>query len=368
MWNIFRKYPRYWWLCFYLILNFIYYVLIESTGKLYAESEIIEISQATPIGGILFLLVASYVGFNFGVFEALKSIRVPKIKFRNDQGVIDKRIGLLLLFLQLLFLLYFTSTGTYVASAEVTNSTILSQIWVLMPVDVLFYVYYGCYRESKFFKWNLIVWFVSNMIRGWSGVFLTSIFFESCRLIRLGKFRIKYILVGMPLILVGYPIIYFVKLFIRFYAYKSNLTIDYFVASFNSIDLFDVIGVSIAQIFNRLQLISSSIAVFQLSPILGGEFINNQFYPFWLEGIHGLAVDKILGTQPIVNLGQALALHLDPFSNINWNSNPTFIGWFFIAPLLSVWNFSYAFTLCALIYFFVKKITSSEASSDMVWY
>jgi hypothetical protein len=363
----FGERPRYLWLAFYLLLNLVYAVLIATQKTLFGETQLVPINDATPVVGIFLLLAGFYVFAQTFWFNLVDKIRVYKIEI-SDPISVDKRISWTLFFLQAMFLLYVLATGSFVAGAASHDQSLLSQFWVLVPVDVLFFIYYGFYRRSRYFKLNCAIWLVSSLIRGWSGVLLTMIFFESGRLIRARAIKAKHVFWGGLMFIIGYPLIYFSKVFVRYYAYKQNAGFSEFLAVYDSIDMFQAVGIALQQVFDRLQLISSSIGVYQLASALGENYSQGLVYPFWLEGIHGLAIDRLFGDPSRISAGFALAAQLDPASEVAWNANPTMIGWFFIVPQYASLNFLYVLFISALLALMGKMLKATEESRDMVWY
>ena len=362
-----RDHPRYLWLVFYLLLNLIYTGLIIGNRTLYSEAQVVSVDSTAPIIAIFLLLACTYVFFQTFWFSFVNKIKVLKVRADMPETV-DKRISFTLFALQLMFLAYALASGAYVADSTVQGGSLLSLIWVLIPVDALSFIYYGFYRGSPYFKLNCAAWVISSLLRGWSGVLLTIIFFESCRLIRQRAMKARYIFASAAALVVGYPLIYFGKLFIRFYASQQNPDLSAFWSLYQSINLFDALGIAVQQAFGRLQLISSSIAVHEIAPALRADYYNNMFQPFWLEGLHGLVLDRLLGKPDALNVGQVLALQFDPLSLVNWNANPTLIGWFFILPQYAVLNFLYALLLGTVFVLMGRMLKQTPESRDMMWY
>jgi hypothetical protein len=239
----------------------------------------------------------------------------------------------------------------------------------MIPVDMLFFVYYGFFRDSKEFKYNFIVWLCSSLARGWSGVILTAIFFESCRLLRARKLKPRHFMIAIPSVTIFYPIVYFGKLFIRFNSYNAGAGWAGFMATLEGINLGDAVTLAVTQIFNRIQIISSSIGMYEFSADIHNYFKHGLVYPFWQEGIHGLALDRIMGVSQRLDMGKVFAQTLDMHSlNINWNANPTLIGWFFVLPWQIPAILGYTLVLCILTFFLTKTMVSNLEAEDMVWY
>ncbi|MBN9546613.1 MAG: oligosaccharide repeat unit polymerase [Alphaproteobacteria bacterium] len=355
-------------MAFYLLLNLIYTVLIINNWALYSEARVVSVDSTAPVIAIFLLLAASYIFFQTFWFNFVSKIRVIRVR-ADAPEIVDKRVSLTLLALQLMFLAYALSSGAYVADSTVQGGSFLSLIWVFIPVDVLSFIYYGFYRRSPYFKINCAAWLISSFLRGWSGILLTIIFFESCRLIRARTIRMRHVFASVAALVIGYPLIYFGKLFIRFYAAAQQSTdFSTFWSLYESINIFEALGIAVQQAFDRLQLISSSVAVHEIAPALRADYYNNMFQPFWLEGLHGLALDRLLGRPEALNVGQVLALQLDPLSLVNWNANPTLIGWFFILPQYAVFNFLYALLLGAVFVLLGRMLKQTPESRDMMWY
>lgn len=363
------------WLIFYIAVNLIFLIAIHHQNQLFGENANVVINSDTPVFTIGSLVIFTYIFFNGFLFYSIKKIKVNKIlKIFHNESVSNK-IGIILLILQILFIAYFLSTNTYVAGSNVRDDSILSLLWVLIPVDILFYIYYGIYRDQKLFFPNLIIWLLSSFLRGWTGVLLTVLFFESCRRFRSGTLNFSKILKYSILIIFLYPPLYLTKLYIRsfgsmgFSGLVFSFDIDNFLYFFNSLSLFDSITLSLTQIFERLQIISSAVAIYQYSSNLYSDLNHGLIYPMWMEGIHGIAIDRIFGGPVLQNLGVSFAQYLDPLSSdINWNSNPTFVGWLLIDPSMSLLYVSYAVLLCLISMILVKRMSSKMLSLDMVWY
>lgn len=363
----FSDHPKYLWLGFYLVLNLIYTGLIIGNRTLYSEAQTVSVDSTAPIIAIYLLLATSYIFFQTFWFNVINKVKVTKVRVESPERV-DKGISFTLLAVQLLFLVYALASGAYVADSVVQGGSLLSLIWVLIPVDVLSFIYYGFYRKSPYFKINCAAWIVSSLLRGWSGILLTVIFLESCRLIRARAIKARHLFVSGLALIVGYPVIYFGKLLVRFYASQPDADFSTFWSLYEAISIFDALGIAVQQVFDRLQLISSSIAVHEIAPALRADYYNGLIQPFWLEGLHGLVLDRVLGAPEPLNLGQVLALQFDPLSVVNWNANPTLIGWFFILPQYAVLNFLYALLLGTAFVLLGRMLKNTPESSDMMWY
>lgn len=370
-----KKNPKVLWLVFYILINFTYLIFIHYRNQLFGENGNVPINPDTPVFLIGNLVIFSYLFFNGFLFSVLKKIKQKEISRKFQNKFVVHKIGTILLILQILFIFYFLYTDTYVAGSSVRDNSILSFFWVLIPVDVLFYIYYGIYRDQKLFLPNLMVWILSSLLRGWSGIFLTILFFESCRQFRSGTLNFKKIFKWTVLLIFAYPPLYLIKLYIRSFgsmglsSLASSFDINNILNFLNSLSFFDLMLASINQIFDRLQIVSSAIAVYEYSADLYSDLAHGLIYPLWMEGIHGVAIDRISGYPALQNLGVAFAKYLDPLSSdVNWNSNPTFVGWLLIDPEMSLAYLLWAVFLCLVSVVLTRRLSTKELAFDMVWY
>ena len=362
------KKPRYIWLIAYIILNLFYYFLILNNNVLYGEVKDVIISDRTNIFLILLLLLISYLYFNFFLVDFSHRIPSFPIKFIPSNNQVNI-ISILVLTIQILFFIYIILSGTRVAGSALRDESILSKVWVLVPIDVIFLLYYSTYRSCRYYYLNLLVYICSNLLRGWSGMFLTIIFIESCRRFRLNQISLKGVLIFSLFIILIYPVIYYFKLYLRYKSIDSSM-LDSFVLDLNTSDILSIFYISISQIGDRLQLLSSAISTYEMSESLNHAIAIGKIHPFWLEGIHGVAIDRLFfNTNNRLSIGEEISTLLDPFSTqVNWNSNPTFVGWFFVEPFFAIINILYASFLVVVATVFMKSIIISEASKDMLWY
>ncbi|WP_143009818.1 oligosaccharide repeat unit polymerase [Propionivibrio dicarboxylicus] len=366
--SIFRRKPRLIWLLAHVVINVYYSVLIFSTNRLYGETNVVQIGESTPIFFILVLLVMSFVYFNLIVFNF--SYRIFPISFRVVPSQIEiDRIGILILVLQISFAAYSFFSGSRLAGSGASDASLISQIWVLIPIDVIFLLYYGAYRDEKYFKYNLGVNLVSNLLRGWFGIVLTIVFIESCQLVRKRRLTFPRFLAILFACVVAYPVLYFGKIFVRYYAFLDDVTVDGFLSQHVDVDVISLLEIAISQIGNRIQLISSAISTYELSTELERMVMDGNVYPFWAEGLHSLAFDRLFSEPHKLDIGQAIANILDPFSLVeNWNSNPTFIGWFFVLPYFCIFHVIYGTGLVLVSSLAFRMVSGNEISKDIFWY
>ncbi|MCB8747113.1 oligosaccharide repeat unit polymerase [Rhodoferax sp. U2-2l] len=365
--------PRIVWASIFILINLICMIVILVDRRLLGDTAGVALEAFDMVVPMTIVVISSYImilGFVFPLFCRIKVRPVPLlIRIGHDN------FGLALLFLQLVFIYFFTSTGLFVAGSLSRSESIWSIFWVLINVDTLFFIYYGFFRESRFFLINLGVAIVSNMLRGWSGIFMLIILMESARLVRAKRISFLKIGIGLFFIVILYPLIYIIKLQVRSSFSGSGAEPVFFDLIFFNISDFgyrgylDLLWISFLQIFERLQLVSSQIVVYQNSTELAAGLSADVITPFWMEGIHGIAYERIFQLQPMQNIGVSLANLIDPFqSDVNWNANPGYASWFFLQPLLSPIYLAYTFVQIFVVIWLVKRMGGGVCAFDMLWF
>ena len=179
------KNPRSPWLLFYIVVNVTAGIIIFNTSMLIGDLSEVQLHSTNILLLSVFIVIFSYFIFLVPIFGFFSRIKVRALKFRIDENLIGQRIGLTILFLQILYLIFNLASGVNIAGSNNARSdSVISLIWILIPVDLLFVIYYGLYREDRYFYSNLSLWLLSNFLRGWSGVFLVVVFMEWCRRFR----------------------------------------------------------------------------------------------------------------------------------------------------------------------------------------
>jgi hypothetical protein len=318
------------------------------------------------------LVVLSYLILLGPFFRLLAKQKIKKVYLGMKEEKLNIRMGLFILFLQLSFIAFNLSFGVNIAGA--INGKVdsgLSFFWVLVPIDYLFLIYYGNCRESKYFYVNLAVFLVSNVIRGWSGIFLFVLFLEWCQAFRTGKIRKTNIVLGCLLIILVYPFILNMKWLFRA-AGGDNFNmageISGFFDYFSMGDYFSIFLDSAGHLLARLQITSPVDGVMRLSHSLQSAYDSGVIKPFWLEGLHGIAFDKLFlpGNRPALG-NEVVRLGGYGTFDASFNINPGWVGWFFVAPIWIPIFLIYTGVLCCLSIFIARKIGDSLLLRDVVW-
>ena len=371
----FRLAPTVPWLLLYVVINLMATVIMLNSGELIGDVAGSNLYSVSALVWAAVLVIGFYVVFLWPVFNFVSKIKITSLNFGIPDDVIGKRIGIILVFIQLGFMFFNLSEGVNVAGSNNTRtSSLVSIIWVLVPADALFIIYYGMYRDNKLFKYNLVIWLVSNLMRGWAGVIMFVVFFEWCRLVynkRSGVIKGLYIVV---LLLLSYPILLNLKWLFRA-SVGSGLGLESIAdALFDNLDSQDylvMIGSGVDHIIGRIQVISLVVEVMRLRDLLQSEFLNGGFTPFWMEGLHGVIYERLFIGERSMPIGVAFTQYAEfnwEFEVGNWNTNIGYVGWFFIAPYLVPVYIAYTLFLCFVSFYVLKKIGATQLSKDMLWF
>ena len=364
--------PRMPWVLMYVFSNIVGASIMLVTGDLIGDSTGGLVHNDVILLLATALLVFSYIFILVPVFNFLWKMRVEATQFRMSDDILGGRIGIFLFILQVGYILFNHLNGVNVAgSIEKTDSS-LSVFFVLVPADALFLIYYGVFRGHRYFYPNLLVWMASNLMRGWSGIFLFIVFFEWCRGIRNKKITLFPVVIGLLLLLLVYPALLNVKMAIRAagdggLSFNEILSIG--AATFADGNFFSLAADGFFSLVGRIQIASVLVEVIRLKDFLQSEFMNGSFSPFWLEGLHGVVLDRMTGETSI-----SIATKFPEYANFpgnyelgQWNTNIGYVGWFFIAPVLIPLYILYTFFLASLSVFVAKKISNENSAGDMVW-
>lgn len=363
------------WLGLYIFANIFCACVMSATGELVGDAQGSPLySQAALLWATL-LVVGSYVIILGPVFNFCFRLRIrPLTSGLNDHRV-PEVIGAVLIALQVAFMAFNIIEGVNVAGANTVRSeSPLAMIWVFIPVDAIFFVYYGLYRESKYFYLNLAIWLASNVMRGWSGIFMFVLFFEWCRAVRNNKVSVtKAIILGVAVV-VFLPVLTALKWVFRSQvaeAISIDTVISGLLENLQVSDYFTILYQGLAQVLGRLQVTSVMVEVIRLSDLLQSEFAKGAFTPFWLEGLHGILYERLFVGDKSIPISVTFTQYADfGFQSAalgDWNVNTGILSWFFIAPALAPLYLIYIFCLGMLSVYLVRKIGANPSAKDMVW-
>ncbi|WP_199052849.1 oligosaccharide repeat unit polymerase [Aquitalea sp. ASV15] len=363
------------WLLIYIISNMVAATIIFFTGMLVGDFEGVPFEDDFLLLFSLAIILISYWFFLGPLFSWVKRFKVDGNRGNTCNRNEKYLFGIVLFFMQIGFMAFNLLEGVNAAGSggAVSNSP-FAIIWVIFPVDMLFVIYYPLCRYEKMFKFNLIIWLVSNLQRGWSGVFIILMFFELGILAKKGKLSISRVSIVGVGVLILYPFVIASKWVIRSF---SKVGFDFFdmstglVRAFSEIDYVAALSEGFLHLIGRLQTVSALIETIVIRKTLSHAFDAGSFLPFWKEGLFGLLYDKVFSVGKIMTLGVYFTQYTGPNNAIGdlgeWNVNSGFPSWVFIAPEYLFFYLGYVFMLCVFSVFLTKKISADDFQLDGLW-
>lgn len=362
------------WLSAFVMINVVATFIMIYKGQLIGDASGNDIFSLNYLFLSFFLVSSSYIIILFFGFKFLCNLKFPTLNFNGNPQICSDRLGAVILLSQLSFFLFNILNGVNVAGSTQKSDSIFSLVWVFYSPDMLFFIYYGFYRDNKFFKANLAVWIISNLSRGWTGIFIVIIFMELLRYFlknrKVNPFPI-FLLISMIVVL--YPFLFALKGIFRNSTEDMGATILIlsFFSDFSLDKYFDIFYLGIEQIIGRLQTVSMLLETFHYSTYLNNMFYAEGFSPFWREGIPGIIYEKLFLGGRYIPIGVALTT-MDTFSNSSfevgdWNASAGFVSWFVILPIHSAFYTLYSVFLLILSIFIAKLNALDFYSKSMLW-
>lgn len=358
-------------------INIIAYFIMLNSRELIGDVSGFPVENFNDLHIAFLSTIITFFFFLFFYFNYLSSLSIKPITFKNSPCV-EKRIGWLILALQVLFFYFNLSNGVNVSgSGNKTTDSIWGGLWVFVAPDLLFIIYYGFYRDSSLFKANLTVAIISSLFRGRGGIVLLIVFMELSRLVRRKNISLFKLSIPLAIIFLCYPLLNILKFTFRLYFGDGSLqSADYYLISVaNGIldgGYLNAVYAGFEHVIGRLQVVSIVSEIYRLSNVIIDGSVAGQYFPFWKEGLHGIIWDRLSGEARNFPLGTyftEIGRFSWDFTVGDWNTNPGLAGWLVIlSPLEFIGFFIYIGTLGFLSVLFTKLTGKSDMSLDMLWF
>jgi len=364
--------PRTIWLWGLVLINTIALIWMLVSGEFLGDVVGPIHGNVTNLILAFFSVVISYYVFLGPVFNFTSRISVKAIKPRISPVELNKSIGRLLILLQLGFWGFNYLYGVNIAgsrSSEAKADFLVSIIWVIVPVDALFLIYYSFARDTVLWRYNLLIYISSNLVRGWSGMLFLILFMEFCRAFRLKKITPLRLVLFLAIIIAAYPFISNLKFLFRGSISTDFVLLDALAGYVNQLvvdDYFRIVVGAFQHLVGRIQITSAVEEVIRNGAALRASLDSDAFAPFWLEGLHGIAYDRLFLPDVRPTLGFELAYQINS-AKVRFNVNPGWVGWLYVAPYLIPVYCIYTMALCFASFWFAKKIGSHAMLFDLIW-
>lgn len=325
--------PFYFLLVFYILINFIF-ACIGFTNNY------VEIEFSNFYLNSLSFFYAFLIQFFVCIFLFTIYLFFEKKSFKSSYFFISKNGSILLLLLQILFLTYNIIYGINIAglNTKSTNS-LLNAFFILIPADILFILLSPYIKSSKWFYLNLILYIISNTLRGWMGGLFLALVVAVCRkeVVKVSFKFLIWTLLSFIVLLLLLPYLSQIKWVIR-----SEGNIFDAIKIVNDNDYYSLLNESIYYVFNRFQHNYHVALLIENHAGLSMKYDSGKIMYFWLEGIIQGILASILHLEQMPLLGTHMANDLF-YSEGSWSSNPGLSGWLiilkekFILLIIYVW-------------------------------
>lgn len=372
------KYYRRIWLAIYILANLIGALIFGATGQLDGDL----IGYQLPSYSVLLIatiaVVCSYLIWMGPVFNVVASLKVrPLFPRQVGSGIArDERVvGIVVLIVQFCFLIFNSYEGVNVAGSRLQSDSSIRYFWILLAPDALFLVYYGLYRKSNLFGPNLILYLLSNAMRGWLGTWLIIFFIEGAHRVREKRLDWKKLVIVGVIFVPVLPFLIELKWIIRELGTSGVLSFDEVFARLASFavemnwweEFFD----SVRPLVMRFQHLANVIGIMDVSTDLSGGLANGEFKYFFEEGLPQYTIEKIFGIPVLPDIHVMLLTYLIPEQlqvDTITNTHVGLVGWFWISPFLVPFYLLYLLSLSWLGMWLAKKAGSGGLLIDIIWF
>jgi|GEM_PF-3825605 len=344
------------------------FVLMYIVSNIWAAFDIIDKDSligdhagwpAPSVSEILIALgfvISVYIGILFLVKEK------KNCKVRCPAVIQSKTLSLTIFAIQAIFFAFVVIFSAGAAGGDMDKAGGgLRFLFYLINPDLLFIIFYAATMlvpgNVKYRKANLVLFFVSNLVRGWIGQTLVIVFLLAINWVKTSGQDIS----GKKLVsLTFFGFIFFVLAsFLMHIKIALRLGGDAIVEILGSLSVYDVMSTFFETLFSRLQLLST--VSFQitkkgeLSRFIDEGIIGN----FYTDGLPQQTIYKILGIDPGENLNLFLWKYYIPgdFFEAQTTVQPGFVGWLYLLSMPSIIIFlCYMATLIYINLRLIKKI------------
>ena len=196
----------------------------------------------------------------------------------------------------------------------------------ILQSDLIFLVIAVGLASNKLFWMNLFVFASSMLFRGWVGGFLVVVVVFLCRNypLRINSKLFSGICLLLLVSFALFPFVVELKWIIR-----SDASLDDVLSNVFDQGYFVSLGNSIEYLLNRFQMFGHVALIAENSTEVASAYNDNQFIPYWADGLFQWLVLKINGIE-IFQLNRYMVNRFFGSDNLAYSTNPGLAGWVFI--------------------------------------
>ncbi len=368
------NYYRAFWLGIYVVAAIVAASLFAARGMLGGDSVGIPLSDFRTLIVAVSCVVVSYLFWMGPVYKVMEKMTVSPLFPKWKEGAFpddDRQISFFVLILQLSFLGYSLIEGVGIAGSIKRVDLAIKYIWVLLPADIIFLVYYALYRKSRWFLPNLVLYILSNTLRGWLGFWLIILFLEGSFRVREKRFDWKKISLTMALFVYLAPFLIEIKWVIRKLGNAYIFNFDNLFSVVKSVNWLESIVRVSESVLMRLQHLDIVIVIVNNAAILAERLRAREFLYFFEEGLPQFTIERLLGWPRVpdihIKLIDYFAVYPAGDGAIS-NTHTGMVGWLWIAPEWALVYLAYISMLTWSGIWLAKKLGGTERVVDLVWF
>lgn len=335
--------PFYFIAFLYSLANILFALIGINNNEMLIEFNLYTVEQNLMLAALgfqfisIFILVAFYNLFNKKIF-----------KDSSDHGYNDFA-GYVLLLYQLAFMFFALIFGVGVVGQEKVNvNVIILIIFNLLSADTIFFIIGSQLKSNKIFKFNLILYLVSSILRGWMGGLLIAFLIYLCRRKYLFIHLSTLIYLSVFLILIIFLMPFFIDIKFAIREHKS------FEVDFN--DYFMRLEIALGYLLGRFQHVGHIYLIMKNGYYYDLYQLGN-IRSFLLEGLPQDIVYRRLGG--ILSPSFSDTVVLNEFGG-DWNTNTGLVGWWVVLKESIVFFIAYWGGLILTTYYLIYKYATKQ--------
>lgn len=354
-------------LLIYAIANIYAFMVLTDTDALIGDYQGVLIKNKGLVLYLLLLTILSYYIVCGPLFLFLSRMKIKSIPINNLNSFAS-----ILLFFQVLFAIFNIVTDSNAAGTDFQTGGIGRLLWLFMPIDYLFYIYYFLGRDTKIKKIyiaNTIIFILSMISRGWLGWIMVlgyaelCFLFYSCKNITSRK-KLKYFVLFFIIALLV-PLAFSIKIQLRTDLSASGLA--GLLSTLTNIDYIQSYNNFIAGFFSRIQQLSNIVFFSDYQQDLAHYISTGYVSHYAWEGLPQQTIAKLLGINPGVDMHVFLYSHyISSTADAVTTLQVGFISWFFLGTLSSIFYPFYVLILLVISLLLSKRI-GGELLCGLTW-
>lgn len=311
-----------------------------------------------------FLTIFPFLFFGFFLYPFFQN-KIEKNTIRVENFILENKIAIFIFVLQVFFMIFNLLTGVNSAGSGIKTDSLFKYIFIVLSPDILFFILYGFARDSKYFKYNLLIYLISSLQRGWMGglffiaVMELYIYYKKYGISKRLVFISSTILAVLILLL---PYIVMLKWEARIYFGGNSsddfLTVIQTIASLGGNSYFEVFLESLSYLFGRFQILSNVYLLLEYLDILQVAKENSEFISAFAIGLPQMLFYKIFGLDYTL-LNSYFVSVIDTkvvLEDLTYNTHIGYVGLLLTEPYKIFLLFIYTVFLIYLVAFFSYKI------------